>query len=509
MSLYAAVDIGSNSVRLAVADVVPGRSYRLVAADRQVTRLGESVFATGKVSDKAIQETCQVLARFAEIYAKWQPAAVRAVATSAMRDARNQTEFLAKASEAVGAPIQIISGREEARLIHLGVLARWPRQEKELLVFDIGGGSAEIIWSQKGQIRYSTSLPLGAVRLTQNFIHHDPPEDEELAELAEYIDQQLAKPLAQVGRLSQARAIGTSATAAAVICAVNRIKGAERDEADGQKARVGQIRSLYEKLSTRDVEGRRRVPGIGPRRAEIIIAGAAVLEKFTRQFTTGTLYYSQAGLRDGVIADLAARGVTSESVGLDKDQKRVVAELARHYGVPLNHARQVAALGQSLFLGMASLHRLPMPYAKWLEAAAYLHDIGHYVSSTRHHRHSYYLVANSDLPGFTDQEQLVVASLCRYHRKALPAEDHDTFKALKPEERKAVTQLIPLLRIADGLDRGHKQLVKGLSCDVNNGEAHVHVEGKEGLELDLWAARQAATAFQEVYQQKLVVTRQR
>src|SRR6185295_5659474 len=143
MSLYAAIDIGSNSVRLAVADVVPGRSYRLVAADRQVTRLGESVFATGKVSDKAIQDTCQVLARFDETYAKWQPAAVRAVATSAMRDARNQAEFLAKASEAVGTPIQIISGREEARLIHLGVLARWPRQEKELLVFDIGGGSAE------------------------------------------------------------------------------------------------------------------------------------------------------------------------------------------------------------------------------------------------------------------------------------------------------------------------------------------------------------------------------
>src|SRR6185295_11817543 len=169
--------------------------------------------------------TCQVLARFAETYAKWQPAAVRAVATSAMRDARNQAEFLAKASEAAGAPIQIISGREEARLIHLGVLARWPRQEKELLVFDIGGGSAEIIWSQKGQIRYSTSLPLGAVRLTQNFIQHDPPEEEELAELAEYIDQQLGKPLAQLGRLSQARAIGTSATAAAVISAVNRIKG--------------------------------------------------------------------------------------------------------------------------------------------------------------------------------------------------------------------------------------------------------------------------------------------
>jgi exopolyphosphatase/guanosine-5'-triphosphate,3'-diphosphate pyrophosphatase len=509
MALYAAIDIGSNSVRLAVADAVPGRSYRLVAADRQVTRIGESVFSTGRVSEHAMQDTCQVLGRFAGTYRKWQPVAVRAVATSAMRDARNQSEFLARASEAAGAPIQIISGKEEARLIHLGVLARWPRPEREFLLLDIGGGSAEIIWSQKGEIRFGASLPLGAVRLTQNFLQHDPPRKEELAELDEYIEQQLSGPLVQLGRNPEARAIGTSATAAAVVCAINRIKSSDREEAEGRRARVGQIQELCQKLRARAVDGRRRIPGIGPRRAEIIIAGAAVLHHFVQKFTGGTLYYSPAGLRDGIIADLAARKVRSETVGLDKDQKRVVAEMARRYGVPLPHARQVAQLGQSLFLELGSLHRLPVAQARCLEAAAYLHDIGHYVSSTRHHRHSYYLVANSDLPGFTDREQLIVANLCRYHRKALPAEDHENFRALKPEERKAVMLLIPLLRIADGLDRGHRQLVTSVHCDVNNGEARLTVEGREGLELDFWAARQAAEVFSQVYQSKLVVARQR
>jgi exopolyphosphatase/guanosine-5'-triphosphate,3'-diphosphate pyrophosphatase len=509
MSLYAAVDIGSNSVRLAVADVVPGQSYRLVAADRQVTRIGESVFASGRVSAKAIEETCEVLARFAGVYREWQPVAVRAVATSAMRDARNQGEFLTRASEAAGAPVQIISGREEARLIHLGVMARWPRPEPELLLLDIGGGSAEIIWSQQGEVQYSTSLPLGAVRLTESFLRQDPPADAELAELSEYIGQQLEKPLARLGRKPHARAVGTSATAAAVVCAVNRIKGSDREEADGRRARAGQIRALYEKLCTLDVDGRRRVPGIGPRRAEIIVAGAAVLYQFVRLFTNATLYYSQAGLRDGVIADLALRGVTSEAVGLDKEQKRLVSEMARRYGVSLAHARQVAALGQSLFLGLASLHRLPVSHTRCLEASAYLHDIGHYVSSTRHHRHSYYLVAHSDMPGFTDREQLLVANLCRYHRKSLPAEDHENFKLLKPEERKALMLMVPLLRIADGLDRGHHQLVSSVSCDVKDGEAHLMVEGREGLELDLWAARQAAGVFNEVYQSKLIVAARR
>jgi len=508
MSIYAAVDIGSNSARLAVADAVPNRFYKLLAEDRQVTRLGQSVFATGRVSEKSMQETCDVLARFAATYQKWQPVAVRAVGTSAIRDARNQAEFLARASKAVGAPIQVISGREEARLIHLGVLAR-SKPEKEMLVLDIGGGSAEVIWSEHGEIRYSKSLPLGAVRLTESFLQHDPPDQEELAEIDEYVEQQFASTLRRIGRRGEARSIGTSATAGAVVCAVNRIRGSERDEAGGRRARLGEIRKLFQRLITLDRDGRQKIPGIGPRRAEIIVAGAAVLCYFAEHFTAGAVYYSPAGLRDGVIADLAARGVTSEAASLDRQQLRTVVEMARRYGVPLDHARQVAALGRSLFLNLASIHRLSLSYARWLEAAAYLHDIGHFVSSTRHHRHSYYLVANSDMPGFTDREQLIVANICRYHRKALPTEEHENYRLLRPDERRAVSLLIPLLRIADGLDRGHRQLVSSVHASIREGQVRLSIEGRSGIELDLWAARRAAPAFNDVYQSELVVAPER
>jgi exopolyphosphatase/guanosine-5'-triphosphate,3'-diphosphate pyrophosphatase len=290
---------------------------------------------------------------------------------------------------------------------------------------------------------------------------------------------------------------------------VNRIKSSDRDEADGRRARLPQIRELCRHLNTLDVEGRRRIAGIGPRRAEIIIAGAAVLRYFVEHFTPGSVYYSPAGLRDGIIADLAARGVTSEDMALDAQQRRVVADMARRYGVALPHARQVASLARALFVGLTSLHRLSLEYCRWLEAAAYLHDIGHFVSSTRHHRHSFYLVANSDLPGFTDREKLLVAALCRYHRKALPDENQDSFRQLDAEDRQAIWRLIPLLRIADGLDRSHRQLVTSVDCQVSDGETRVRVDGKPGLELDLWAARQSAPAFQEVFGSRLLVSSRR
>jgi exopolyphosphatase/guanosine-5'-triphosphate,3'-diphosphate pyrophosphatase len=509
MSIYAAIDIGSNSIRLAVADTESGRFYKLLAAERQVTRIGEGVFTSGRVAEKAIEETCAVLARFAATCQKWQPVAIRAVATSAIRDASNQAEFLARASKAAGVQIQVISGREEARLIHLGVLARWPKPDPEMLVLDIGGGSAEVIWSQSGEIRYSKSLPLGAVRLTESFLQHDPPAEEELAELHEYIQQQFAGTLRRLGRCAKARAIGTSATAAAAVCAVNRIRSSDREEAAGRRARYREIQALYRRLIRMDCRDRQRIPGIGPRRAEIIIPGVAVLQSFVEHFTGGAIYYSPAGLRDGLIADLAARRVTSEAASLDRQQRRTVMEMARRYGVSLPHARQVATLARSLFLNLASAHRLPLSYARLLEAAAYLHDVGHYVSSIRHHKHSYYLVANSDMPGFTDREQLIVANICRYHRKALPSDEHDHFRTLKPDERRAVALLVPLLRVADGLDRGHRQLVTSVEAEAQEGRICVFVKWRPGIELDLWAARRAAPSFGQVYRSELVISSQR
>ena len=507
MPRYAAVDVGSNSVRMMAAEVGPGGKTQILAQERQVTRLGASVFKDGRISPEAIQFVCGELARVAQTFRKLDLTAVRAVATAAVRDASNQDEFIEQASGALASPIEVISGQEEARLIHLGVQASWPQTDGRTLIVDQGGGSAEVILSEQGSLAVAFSKPLGAVRLTEVFLENDPPTALELHQMEEFIDEKLAGAVNRIGVQPFTRAIGTSATAAALVCSVNRIPRARRDEADRLRASTAQLKNLFEDLKTRDLAGRRKVLGIGPRRAEVIVAGAAVFLRVLQLFQHGSVYYSAAGVRDGIISDLAARGVGRELSQLSRDQRRTVEQMARRFGVPAEHVRKVAALSQMLFDALRPLHKLPPAYGKLLEAAAYLHDIGHFVSDTGHHKHSAYLVANSDMPGFTGSERRFIAALCRYHRKATPMLRHSAYTALDTEARRALVLLTPLLRLADSLDRGHEQRVAGLQVELKNGAVVLGVESKKPADLELWAAAQIAGVFQEVFQSPLVLAR--
>jgi len=509
MLRYAAIDIGSNSVRLQVAEVTPDGKIQVRAAERQVTRLGESVFRSGRISPEAMEFLCGVLAQFAQTYRKLDAVGMRAVATAAVRDASNQHEFIERASQAIGTRVEVISGQEEARLIHLGVQSVWPHPRQNLLIIDIGGGSAEIIHSESGRIRQAFSKPLGAVRLTGVFLKNDPPTPRELHRLNDYIEERIVSAVQRIGKQRWDRAIATSATAAAVVCAIHRVPRPDRDEGDRLRASTAQIRKLYEKLVLKDVGDRRKITGIGPRRAEIIIPGAAVLLRILQDFQLPSVYYSMAGVRDGIIADLAARGVGRELTQLNREQRGVVEQMATHYGVPLRHARKVAALAHSLFIGLQPLHSLPPDTGKLLEAAAFLHDTGHYVSDTRHHKHSYYLVANSDMAGFTDREREIVANLCRYHRKAMPGTVHPNFQPLNAEEKRIVTLLVPLLRLADSLDRSQDQRVRSLECAVRNGEVVLQLGSDRDIDLEQWAAERAGEVFRQVYDKPISLVKMR
>jgi exopolyphosphatase/guanosine-5'-triphosphate,3'-diphosphate pyrophosphatase len=509
MPRYAAIDIGSNSTRLEVAEVAPGVPTRILTADRKVTRLGESVFRGGSISREAMELVCEVLAGMARSYQELGVVGIRAVATSAVRDARNQSEFLERASEAIGSTVEMISGQEEARLIHLGVQSRWPHPRQRVLMIDVGGGSVELIVSDRGRLVEAFSKPLGAVRLTEVFLKHDPPESSELHRLDEYIQEKLAPAIRRIGRGSFDRAIGTSATAAALVSAVNRIPRAKRELADRKRATTSQIRRLYEEVSRRDLNGRRKITGIGPRRAEIIIPGAALFLRILGDFHLPPLWHSAAGVRDGIIADLAERRVGREFSQLSREQRKVTEEMARRYGVSVKHARKVAALAHCLFESLQPFHQLPPHRGKLLQVSAYLHDTGHYVSDTRHHKHSYYLVANSDMPGFTDRERLVIANLCRYHRRARPMPSHENFQLLNGEEIHVVELLYPLLRLADSLDRSHDQRIEGMECHIRNGKVVLHLKSEADTDLEEWAGERAAEIFQKVYQRPLSLVRVR
>lgn len=504
---YAAIDIGSNSIRMEAAEVVPGQPARVLASDREVTRLGESVFRIGLVSEPALRETCAVLERMANLYRRLEVVGVRAVATSAIRDTSNQREFLARASEAAGTPVEIISGREEARLIHLGVESSWPQTGKRTLILDIGGGSAEIIAAEGGRLREAVSRPLGAVRLREIFLKDEPPAPRQLHQMQEFIREKMAGTAGKMGHKGWDRAIATSATASAVASAVARLPRSKRDEIDRQRVATAQVRRLYRKLSVLNLAGRRKVTGIGPRRAEIIVPGVAVLLDFLEQFHLPAVYYSRAGVRDGVIADLAARNVGAELSRLSREQRREVEEMGRRFGVQTDHARQVAHISSLLFIALAPLHELPPAAGKLLEAAAHLIDVGHYISGASHHKHSYYVVANSDMAGFTERERLLIASLCRYHRKALPSAVHSAYQSLAPEEKRQLMRLIPILRLADSLVRAHETRIEGLECRLVNGEVALQVRSHGSIDLEQWGAERAAEAFQQIYNQPVRVAK--
>ncbi len=489
------------------AEVLPGQPPQILASEREVTRLGESVFRSGAVSDEAARATCAVLTKMATLYRRLEVVGVRAVATSAVRDANNQAQFLARASEAVGTPVEIISGREEARLIHLGVESVWPQTNKRVLILDIGGGSAEIIAAENGRLRDAYSRPLGAVRLREMFLRDDPPSPRDLHRMGEFIVEKMEAAARKLRGARWDRAIATAATASAAAGAVARLPRSKREDMDRQRVTSAQVRELYEKLSTLGLPARRKVVGIGPRRAEIIVPGIAVLLAFVREFKLPSFYYSRAGVRDGIIADLAARNVGAELSRLSREQRAEVEEMCRRYGVSLSHGRKVADLAGMLFHALQPVHKLPPPTGKLVEAAAYLHDVGHYVSSVAHHKHSWYVVANSDMPGFTDRERLLVAALCRYHRKALPSPTHNSFEPLTPEEKRLLTMAIPILRLADNLDRSHGQRVRSVDCKFRDGEVLLQVHSDGEIDLETWAAERAGEAFRQIYDRSLAIAK--
>jgi len=491
------------------AEWVPGQPVRILASDREVTRLGESVFRSGAVSEEALKTTCAVLTRMAALYRKLSVVGIRAVATSAIRDTSNQAEFLARAAEAAGTPVEIISGREEARLIHLGVDSTWPAPGKRTLMIDIGGGSAEIMASEGGRLREAFSKPLGAIRLREIFLPDDPPAPRQLHQMQEYIQEKLVDVLQRLGRTGWDRVIATSATAAAIVRAVARVPRPQREDIDQRRVATTQVRKLYERIAEMNLVGRRRITGIGPRRAEIIVPGVAVLLEFLREFRLPAIHYSRAGVRDGIIADLAARNVGAELSRLSRDQRAEVERMCRRYGVPLEDGRKVAHISALLFAALQPLHQLPPASGKLLEAASFLHDVGHFVSSVGHHKHSYYVVANSDMPGFTERERMLIATLCRYHRKALPSPVHNAYHSLGADEKRLIVMLIPILRLADNLVRGHAQRIQSVACRLMDGEVLVQVQSEGDIDLEQWAAERTGEAFRQVYNRPVFVAKAR
>ncbi len=505
MQTLAAIDIGSNSCRLKIARVVQ-HSLRVVHEDREVTRLGTSVFETGLVSPDAMAATLRALKRFYRAVQQHGADQVRAVATAAMRDARNGRAFLAWVRDETGWEVEIISGLEEARLIHRGVVNNEPGTSGRCLLIDVGGGSCEVSLSERKRLKETISLPLGAVRLTEEFLKSDPPAKEEIARMKQFVSRELRKASRRVTPGEVQTVIATSGTAAALFEATRIIRKAR---AKDYVASARDVRRLADKLTKLKNEDRSAIPGIGPRRSEIVVAGAQVYSELLEHFALPGFRYSDMGLRDGVLAQMLAEQDprTSAHQQYERDRWEAVLETCRRYGVDPRQAEPVRQHAAQLFNDMRAVHELPAEYQTWLEAAAMLRDIGKFMNYQGHHRHAQYIIANSEIFGFNATQRVITSAVARYIGKSRPEPEGRTMRQVPPEEHEHVKRAVVMLRLAVALNQDRASDVLRVRVRVYPRQVMLEISpGRTGAELELWSLRKEAAYFREVFRRELFVT---
>ncbi|HUK42932.1 MAG TPA: Ppx/GppA phosphatase family protein [Candidatus Bathyarchaeia archaeon] len=507
MATFAAIDIGSNSVRLKIARVVRGRLETL-HDDREVTRLGESVFAGGALDPQAMAHTLRVLRRFHRAALTHATDRVRVVATSALRDARNSRAFVDWVRTATGWKVEVISGLEEGRLIHLGVLAHARIAKARALLVDLGGGSCELTLSMAGHIGDMVSLPIGAVRLTQTFLHHDPPWHSELQQMRAVIQREVSRIKKRIIDAQLQMTIATSGTPAA-LSSLYAAKRGGSDESKPHTVPQSAVVSLADKLSRRSLAQRRAMPGIGLRRAEIIIAGAMVFAELMQLCKLRSFRYLPLGLRDGLLAQMMAdyHASTAMRERVESERHDALLAAAKHYGADLPFAQRIRDFALELFHRLQSVHQLPPEYADWLEAAAMLHEVGAYINRSGRRRHTYYVISNSEIFGYTPLQRRIIAGIARYVGKSLPAPSDRVMNILPGIEQIHVAKAVALLRLARALDQGRRAAVAEVKVRIHqDGRVRMMLKPRspDGIDLELWAVEQEKNYFETVFGRELL-----
>jgi exopolyphosphatase / guanosine-5'-triphosphate,3'-diphosphate pyrophosphatase len=504
MPTFAAIDIGSNSVRLKISRLQGGR-LKQIHEDREVTRLGKGAFGGGLLAPESMSETVRVLRRFHRAMQECGTDSVRAVATAALRDARNSRAFLEWVRSTTGWTIEIISGLEEARLIHLGIVSASRVGSDSALLVDLGGGSCELTLSRKGQIRDTVSLPLGAVRLTDEFLKHDPARKRELKGLRGFVRREIGRVEKRIKAARVGAVIATSGTAAALAGVARHLGSVQGHRSSGTTRLM--MRRIVKQITRLPLEQRRKIPGIGPRRAEIISAGAVVYAELLERCQLGGFRYSALGLRDGILAQMAAEYDRSTRSGraVESERWESIKRAVEHYGVEMHHALRVRESALQLFADLKSVHHLPPEYREWLSAAAMLYEVGDYVNRNGHHRHSYYIISNSEILGYTPQQRRIIAAIARYLGKSRPTPDAVPLNNLSAEEKENVTKASLLLRVARALNLGRTQAVARVAIAARSGRVSMKLtpRAKASVELELWAIGKDRSYFREVFGREL------
>jgi exopolyphosphatase/guanosine-5'-triphosphate,3'-diphosphate pyrophosphatase len=484
----AAIDVGSNSVHMVIADVSPEGHIQVVDRVKEMVRLGRRTFTTGRLPAEAMDLAVQALATFGRLARARRVERLRAVATSAVREATNGAAFVRRLRRETGLPVRVISGAEEAGLIFRAARHALGLEGGPHLLVDVGGGSVELVLVQDGRALWSKSLPLGVARLSERFFPKDPPGRGRVRQLETHLDGVLGDLLARVRHAGVVRAVGTSGTVNTLVAMAAAARGEDLERLHGARATAAEISRLKRRLLAAGPAKRAALPGIDAKRVDLMPAAAVLVDTILAHAGSPELVACTWALREGLLLDVARVGLAPRAAPSGA-RRRSVEALAARFAASNAHGRQVARLALRLFEATGPLLALPPAARELLEYAAFLHDIGHAIDHDHHHRHSCYLVRNAELLGFDRLEIEVLAQVVRGHRKQTPRPGDAELRALPARARRLVRPLAALLRVADGLDRTQFGVVKDIEVVHTASRLVIVVHpGGENAELELWAA---------------------
>jgi exopolyphosphatase/guanosine-5'-triphosphate,3'-diphosphate pyrophosphatase len=501
----AAIDCGTNSIHMIVVRIRPDLSFEVIDREKEMVRLGSGGLDGKALTEEAMAAALQAFSRFRRLAESHQVEEILAAATSAVREAENGGEFLSTVERETGIKPQVIAGIEEARLIHLAAVYGVDVAGASAVVVDIGGGSVEITHGAGASVRVAKSFKLGVLRLTERYVHSDPLSRRDERKLVRHIDTELGKYLREIRTAGFDRVIGTSGTILSLGTVAAAARRRTTDEIRNLRVSTKQIHRLRKEVSNRSITERMKLPGLDPRRADLIVSGGVLLDTILRHLDAKEITLCDFALREGLVLDYIQRNRRHiAQAGQYPDvRRRSVVELAERCSYWPEHAHQVAKLALSVFDQTRGIHGLTDREREWLEFAALLHDIGTHISYPRHHKHSYYLIKNGDLRGFEPEEAEMIALVARYHRKTSPKKAHVPFSALGPKRREAVRSLAAILRFAETLDRSHAQVVTGVEIHDRGKEYLVKLRTTGDAELELWAAHRQIEPLEAMLQKPI------
>ncbi|MEM6263266.1 MAG: Ppx/GppA phosphatase family protein [Bacteroidota bacterium] len=493
----AIIDLGTNTFHLLLAEVNEHDQISIKGKFKEPVKLGEGGINSGFLTEFAFKRGIRALQNFRKLIDSAGVSQVFAYATSAIRSASNGKEFLREASSKANITIRVINGNEEAALIHEGVKngVRLPQNQANLLL-DIGGGSVEFIVSENGEPLLLRSLNIGAARLMEAINPSDPMKEKEMKKLEVLLHKELGSLVKELREFNLQLLVGSSGTfeTLATLIAYQKKDRLSASNLNGYKFSRGEFNSIFAKLINTTRAKRLKMQGMDSIRVDMILMGGAICSYLFAELNLDQCMVSDFALKEGMLYRFIRNRHSRVKQFLGEADRnlraKAVQNLAKHYEFDPRHGLKVSELSSSLFDQLAGMHQLGADEKEILQYAAILHDIGKFINPSAHHKHGQYIIMNSNLSGFSTNELVLLANVVRYHRKSMPKRDHFHYNILSDERKRIVSILAGILRIADNLDRGHRNLVKGVKLDLSLANIiHLTVQSAEDVEMEVDAAR--------------------